>query len=52
MQVGGSPAYKTGFEMHAVSRSGSQAAARILDRGSWSLVLGGNKTGDEQPDST
>lgn len=43
---------KTGFELHAVSRSGAQAAARILDLGSWALGLRGSKSGDARPEST
>ena len=40
MWAGGSPAYKTGFGVHAVSRAGmhannSQAAARIFTRTSF-----------------
>ena len=39
MWAGGSPAYKTGFGLHAVSRAGmdanSQAAARIFTRTSF-----------------
>ncbi len=57
MWAGGSPAYKTGFGLHAVSRAGmdanSQAAARIFTRTSFDrgwIVAGSWR--DKRPDST